>query len=114
MYLNEIEHNMNHTLGNRAQPFPTLLVDELYGGFSPATKQEINTIDLDLFIEQMITTYSQLLMNGTSHIDKDKLEQSLQDMKDIKENYNKYKEEKEQLLKEITRTNSVNPADKIS
>jgi len=109
MYLNEIEHNMNHTLGKRAQPFPTLLVDELYGGFNPATKQEIKSIDLDVFIEQMISTYTQLLMNGTSHTSKEQTEQSLNDMKDIKENYNKYKNENKVLLETMRRDNKVNP-----
>jgi len=113
MYLNEIEHNMNHTLGKRAHPFPTILVDELYGGYSPATKQEIKSIDIELFMEQIINTYTQLLMNGTSHTSKDKTEQSLNDMKDIKDNYYKYKEEKETLLKAMTRTNSVNPVEQI-
>ena len=109
MYLNEIEHNMNHTLGKRAQPFPTLIVDELYGGFNPATKQEIKSIDLDVFIDQIINTYNQLLLNGTSYTSKDDIKQSLNDMKDIKENYNKYKEENKALLEAMTRDNKPNP-----
>lgn len=111
MYLNEIEHNMNHMQGKREHPFPTLLHDELYGGFSGLTETEIKSIDIELFMEQMISIYTRLLSTG-SHVSKDKTEQSLNDMKDIQNDYYKYKEENEALLKEMTKTNSMNPVDK--
>lgn len=112
-YLEGVKHNMDYSQGRRKHPYPTLSVTEVHGNFNALSREEINNLDLDLFLKEMINIYTELLRTSAPYIDKEKAEQNLNDFEDIQNNYNKYKEKNDALLKNMLRGNSVNPLDKV-
>ncbi|WP_072681832.1 hypothetical protein [Arcobacter sp. LA11] len=109
MYLTELKNNMDYHAGRRKNPHGSLDVSEVYGNSSSLSRNEMNQIDLDAFLENIINTYVQLLSNLPSYLNRDDTKQSLDDLKEIQENYQENKNDNKTVVEQIVGSNNINP-----
>lgn len=109
LYMMETKHNMEYSEGRREYPWPTLSVEEAQGNYSPLTNEEIKKINIDKFLETIISEYEKLLSNLPHYYDREETKQSLEDLKEIKQNYQKIQNEQKSLLDSFTKNNRPNP-----
>lgn len=108
-YLMELRHNMEYTQGKRAHPWPTISVEEAQGKMHRLTPQELKEIDVQEFLNDIIKTYEELLLNLPYYLDREETENTLNGYKELQENYQKEQNEKNAILESYTKNTKENP-----
>lgn len=109
LMLMELKHNMEYSQGKRAHPWPTLSLDEVQGNMTQLTPEEFRNIDVKKFLDEIIKTYEELLLNLPHYLDKNETEETLNGYKELKEKYQKELDEKSAILESYTKNNKENP-----
>lgn len=103
LFLAEIKHNMEYSKGLKEYPFGASME-----GDSNMTTNQIKNINVNEFLENAIVLYKKALSLLPPFLDRERTEQSLEDLKNLKENYEKRKKENNIILENITRNNKPN------
>lgn len=109
LYLDEIKHNMGYTQGNMEFTFESISVAEAQGSFSPLTSKEIKNINVEKFLQDIIDTYEELLLKLPSYLDREEIQQSLNDYRQLQKDYQEKQNEKNVVLENLTKNHRENP-----
>ncbi|XPV70631.1 MAG: hypothetical protein ACNI25_08590 [Halarcobacter sp.] len=109
LYFDEIKHNIEYEAGNRQFPWPTISVDEAQGNYTSLSNDDYKNLDIEKFLENIIETYTEMLLNLPSYLDREETEETLNNYKELQKDYQEKKDEKNALLENLTKNNKENP-----
>jgi len=109
LYFDEIKHNIEYEAGNRQFPYPTISLDEAQGNYTPFSNDDYKNLDVEEFLENIIETYTEMLLNLPSYLDREETEETLNNYKELQKDYQEKQDEKKALLENLTKNNKENP-----